>query len=98
MLRRAPYFAGLVLLFAVAAAPIPNADSGRAVSLSNGSSWLERVNLYRATALLPPVVEDPALSGACCSTRATWCCTASSSIHRTGGTPAQRRKARRQPP
>jgi cysteine-rich secretory family protein len=51
-------FTGVVLLHALAAAQSPNADSLPA------SSWLERVNFYRASAALPPVVEDPALSGA----------------------------------
>jgi hypothetical protein len=48
------YYGGIVLLVVVAAGPNPNADSG--------PGWLERLNLYRAAALLPPVVEDPALS------------------------------------
>jgi hypothetical protein len=56
MLRRAICFAGFVLLFVFAAAPIPTADPG--------SGWLERLNLYRAAALLQPVLEDPVLSGA----------------------------------
>jgi hypothetical protein len=56
MVRRNLYLIGLVLLAVLAAGPSPNADSG--------PGWLERLNLYRAAALLPPVVEDPALSGA----------------------------------
>jgi uncharacterized protein YkwD len=35
--------------------PLAAADSDR--------TWLERLNFYRATAQLPPVTEDPALSG-----------------------------------
>lgn len=56
MFRRDRDLIGFALLFVFAAAPVPRADSG--------PSWLERLNLYRAAALLPPVVEDPALSGA----------------------------------
>jgi cysteine-rich secretory family protein len=56
MVRRNLYLIGLVLLAVFAAGPSPDADSG--------PGWLERLNLYRAAALLPPVVEDPALSGA----------------------------------
>ena len=39
-----------------AAAAAPNAEPG--------VNWLDRLNLYRATALLPPVAEDPGLSDA----------------------------------
>jgi hypothetical protein len=59
MLRRSRssvHCGGIVLLFVLGAAPVPAADSA--------PSWLERLNLYRAAASLPPVVEDPALSGA----------------------------------
>jgi Cysteine-rich secretory protein family len=48
--------AGCVSLFVVAAARTPHAEEG--------SSWLERLNFYRATASLPPVAEDRGLSGA----------------------------------
>jgi hypothetical protein len=41
-------------LFALAAAPLAGDDN----------SWLDRVNFYRGTAGLPPVTEDPDLSGA----------------------------------
>jgi len=50
---------GVVLLLVLAAAQTPYADS-----TTSGPTWLERVNSYRAAASLPPVVEDPALSGA----------------------------------
>ena len=56
MLRHARRFVGLVSLCICAAAGAPHAQAG--------STWLERLNFYRATALLPPVVEDSALSGA----------------------------------
>ena len=46
----------LVVVFICAVAGNPNAEPG--------PDWLARLNLYRATALLPPVVEDPGLSGA----------------------------------
>ena len=46
----------LTVFFICAAAGNPDAEPG--------PDWLERLNLYRATALLPPVVEDPGLSGA----------------------------------
>lgn len=49
-------FLGLVWLLVLAAASAPVAEPG--------ASWLDRVNFYRASALLPPVVEDSALSGA----------------------------------
>ncbi len=45
-----------VWLFVLAAAGAPHAEPG--------VSWLARLNFYRATALLPPVVEDSTLSGA----------------------------------
>jgi len=48
---------GFVWLFVLAAATVPKAEPG-------ASGWLDRLNFYRATALLPPVVEDAALSGA----------------------------------
>ena len=47
---------GFVWLFVLAAASAPNAEPG--------AGWLDRLNFYRAAALLPPVVEDSALSGA----------------------------------
>ena len=56
MFRRNVNFIGFVLLAVFAAGHRSNADSG--------PGWLERLNFYRAAALLPPVVEDPALSGA----------------------------------
>ena len=56
MLHRTFYLFGFVLLFVLAAAPIPAANSSPA--------WLAKLNRYRAAALLPPVVEDPALSSA----------------------------------
>lgn len=46
---------GCVLLLALAAARTPSAEPG--------ATWLERVNFYRATASLPPVSEEPRLSG-----------------------------------
>jgi hypothetical protein len=45
-----------VVVFICAVAGNPNAEPG--------PDWLNRLNLYRATALLPPLVEDPGLSGA----------------------------------
>src|SRR6266850_2897581 len=55
MLRHTLHTVGLGLLVVCATAS-PHADSE--------SSWLDRVNFYRASASLPPVIEDPALSGA----------------------------------
>jgi hypothetical protein len=43
-----------VCLLALATAATPRADSG---------NWLDRLNFYRASAALPPVVEEPSLSG-----------------------------------
>jgi hypothetical protein len=43
------------LLFLLAADPAPRADT-------SASTWLERLNFYRATAALPPVSEEPSLS------------------------------------
>lgn len=54
---RSARFTFLALLLVCASAPIPRAENGEA-----STAWLERVNFYRATALLPPVVEEPALS------------------------------------
>lgn len=48
--------AACVLLLGVSAPAIPRADAGR--------PWLDRLNFYRASAALPPVVEEPSLSGA----------------------------------
>ena len=45
----------VVSLFVAASAVSPRAEGG--------AGWLERLNFYRAAALLPPVVEDAALSG-----------------------------------
>jgi len=56
MLRSTLRCVGLVLLLVLAAPGAPNAEPG--------STWLDRLNFYRAMASLPPVVEDPALSGA----------------------------------
>lgn len=47
--------AAFVLVCVCALAATPLAD--------DRVSWLDRVNFYRATALLPPVEEDPSLSG-----------------------------------
>jgi hypothetical protein len=47
---------GLVSFCVLAAASAPTAEPG--------ASWLDRLNFYRASALLPPVMEDAALSGA----------------------------------
>jgi hypothetical protein len=47
-------FLGFVSVFALAAAP----------RAEPGAAWLERLNFYRASAALPPVAEDVALSGA----------------------------------
>lgn len=49
-------FTAFVLVCLCALAATPFADDSR--------SWLDRVNFYRATAGLPPVEEDPGLSGA----------------------------------
>lgn len=46
---------GCVLLLALAAARTPTAEPG--------ATWLDRLNFYRATASLPPVAEEPRLSG-----------------------------------
>ena len=46
----------VVWLLASAGAVAPRAEKG--------ASWLDRLNFYRATAQLPPVAEDAALSGA----------------------------------
>ena len=51
-------FTAALLLVSAAAAQNSNADSTPA------PTWLDRVNAYRASASLPPVVEDPALSSA----------------------------------
>jgi hypothetical protein len=56
MLPRNASIGVLMLLLVVAAAPKPRADSQ--------PTWLERLNLYRASASLPPLVEDAALSSA----------------------------------
>jgi hypothetical protein len=53
MLRRTFACAACVCLLAFVAADAPRADS---------STWLERLNFYRASAALPPVVEEPSLS------------------------------------
>jgi hypothetical protein len=39
-------------------------SAGGAVRAEKGSVWLDRVNVFRASARLPPVVEEPALSEA----------------------------------
>lgn len=55
MLRQISWCAACVCLLVIgAAAEAPRAD-GR-------SSWLDRLNYYRSTAMLPPVVEEPTLS------------------------------------
>lgn len=54
MSRRTLSCLGCVLLLVSAAVPAPSAESD--------TTWLQRVNFYRATALLPPVAEDPDLS------------------------------------
>jgi hypothetical protein len=56
MLRQSFAPVGFVLLCVLAAAAAPHGESG--------TSWLDRVNFYRAMAALPPVAENPALSGA----------------------------------
>lgn len=56
MLRQISWCAACVCLLALGAADTPRADGG--------SSWLDRLNYYRSTATLPPVVEEPSLSGA----------------------------------
>jgi hypothetical protein len=56
MLRQVAWCAACVCLLAVPAADAPRADTG--------PGWLARLNYYRATAALPPVVEEPSLSGA----------------------------------
>lgn len=50
----------VALLYVLAAASAPTADPAAAPD----AGWLARLNFYRATALLPPVVEDSTLSGA----------------------------------
>ena len=54
---RSGRFTVLALCLVCSWAPAPRADNG-----APSAAWLERVNFYRATALLPPVVEEPALS------------------------------------
>jgi uncharacterized protein YkwD len=56
MSRQVCAFVISVLLFVCAAPGVPRAEPG--------STWLDRVNFYRATAALPPVVEDRTLSDA----------------------------------
>lgn len=55
MLRRLSAPVGFVVSCALAASATPS---------DAPVSWLDRVNFYRATAALPPVTEDPALSRA----------------------------------
>ena len=55
MLRRLSAPVGFVVSCALAASAAPS---------DAPVSWLDRVNFYRATAALPPVTEDPALSRA----------------------------------
>ena len=54
-LRNTIHFTILFLLFLLAADPSPSAETC-------ASTWLERLNFYRATAALPPVSEAPSLS------------------------------------
>ena len=56
MRRQLSWCVACVCLLAVGGADTPRA--------AGESSWLDRLNYYRATATLPPVVEEPALSGA----------------------------------
>jgi hypothetical protein len=56
MFQRSAPSAAVVLVCLWAWAATPRAD--------DRLSWLDRVNFYRATAGLPPVMEDPGLSGA----------------------------------
>lgn len=56
LLRHPSAPVGCVLLSVFAAAVTTRAESG--------SPWLDRVNFFRAMAALPPVTENPALSGA----------------------------------
>lgn len=56
MARQVNAFVASMLLFVCAAQGTPFAEPD--------TTWLERVNFYRATAALPPVVEDPTLSDA----------------------------------
>lgn len=56
MSRQVAAFLASVALVVCAAPAAPLAEPG--------STWLDRVNFYRATAALPPVVEDPSLSDA----------------------------------
>jgi hypothetical protein len=56
MLRQVSWCAVCVCLVAFAGGGSSRADGG--------SGWLDRINYYRATAALPPVVEEPSLSGA----------------------------------
>ena len=58
MLRHALRLSPAVLLLVVAAARNPAAETAPA------AGWLDRLNFYRASAALPPVAEDPQLSGA----------------------------------
>jgi Cysteine-rich secretory protein family len=55
-MRRTLQRVGFVLLCVLVPTRTPNADPG--------STWLDRLNFYRATASLPLLVEDPALSAA----------------------------------
>ena len=56
MRNRSLRAAACVLLFVVVSVCNPIAEG-------TGPNWLERVNFYRASASLPPVAENPALSG-----------------------------------
>lgn len=51
-------FVVLLALFVLFSANAPNADNANAIA----TSWLARVNFYRAMASLPPVFEEPMLS------------------------------------
>jgi hypothetical protein len=57
MLRHALRLSTAILLLVLAAAQRPTAETAPA------TGWLDRLNFYRASASLPPVVEDPQLSG-----------------------------------
>ena len=59
-MRLFPVRSLFVVLLCVLAASAPTAEPAAAPE----AGWLARLNFYRATALLPPVVEDSTLSGA----------------------------------
>lgn len=51
----------LLVLLVLFSANAPTAENTNLLA-TTATTWLDRVNFYRATASLPPVVEEPALS------------------------------------